>query len=248
MGEFGVQTLCPVTNCGHTSDSGTNWIEHIGQLQSNKTLLSDKFLWKLTTSCKKSLCKTPNLFPQARHTLQLRNTFLWSTISPPPPPPPPPPHRQTLIRRLSARSTVQRILTMSNSSPTTSGVSMVSARYFFVPVCLGVFIDVLFSGGCAEDEGKKLCPEDKRRLRLAIHLSFQYNFSITLRITKSQPLLKMFKISLFVFCLHWFLVCLYKLWYHWYLQLWNTFFLHLKRFLYWILKSRHWAFRQIKYA
>ena len=45
---------------------------------------------------------------------------------------------------------------------------------------------------------------------------------------------KMFKISLFVFCLHWFLVCLYKLWYHWYLQLWNTFFLHLKRsFLYW---------------
>ena len=32
MGEFGVQTLCPVSNCGHTSDSGTTWIEHIGQL------------------------------------------------------------------------------------------------------------------------------------------------------------------------------------------------------------------------
>ena len=45
------------------------------------------------------------------------------------------------------------------------------SQVFFVPVCLGVFIDVLFSGGCAEDEGKKLCPEDKRRLRLAIHLS-----------------------------------------------------------------------------
>lgn len=43
MGEFGVQTLCPVTNCGHTSDSGTNWIEHIGQFKSNKTKLSDKF-------------------------------------------------------------------------------------------------------------------------------------------------------------------------------------------------------------
>ena len=32
MGEFGVQTLCPVSNCGHTSDTGTTWIEHIGQL------------------------------------------------------------------------------------------------------------------------------------------------------------------------------------------------------------------------
>lgn len=166
---------------------------------------------KLTTSSKKSLCKTSNLFPQVRHTLQLRNTFLWSTISPPPPPPPPPPpHLQTLIGRLSARSTVHRISTMSSSSPTTSGVSMVSARYFCLPFCLGVLFDVLFSGGCAEDEGKKLCLEDKRRLRLAIHLSSNIT-SVLLRITKSQPLLKMFKISLFVFCLHWFLVCLYKL-------------------------------------
>ena len=75
---------------------------------------------------------------------------------------------------------------------------MVSVRYYFIPVCLEVFFDVLFSGGCAEDEGKKLCLEDKRRLRLAIHLSSNIT-SVLLRITKSQPLLK--NVQNFSFCL-----------------------------------------------
>jgi len=53
MGEFGVHTRCTVADCGTTCDSGTTWIEHIGEVHSavEKYLPVEHHLPSPTLSC-----------------------------------------------------------------------------------------------------------------------------------------------------------------------------------------------------
>ena len=115
------------------------------------------------------------ILSQVRYILQLRNTYLWSTICPPRPPPLLP---LSLRKTFSALSNATSTFTQSSSSRITSGFSMASARLASSISVLSIYLQsLIFQEVVQKMKERNFAVKTKDAWDW---VSVQYNFSITL--------------------------------------------------------------------